>query len=364
MGGFGNADSTLLGRGYVAVGFAGSDFNDDTSDLPDLYPEYTFAKLPRRAWSIKAVLDYLETVPQVDMDRVAVYGFSRDGKMATIAAALDERIDGVLAGSTGVGGTLPFRLAGERNHAESVESTTRMFPDWFHPRLRFFSGRDDRLPVDGNLLVALVAPRACLIHFNLNDEVGNTFGNEAAFRNVQPLYKLLGAPGNIGMLRQPGFHSSGMDLNAGLDFLDIAFGRSTAKWDDQTLFDWDWEAWRERHGHKLNVDALPDRSQANLLRGERGAIETTEAWEEQGRGRAEGGAIGDRKSAAATGASSGRRIPQPEFPHWRQCPRGTEPRAARPGRGRVGDSTRQRRVWLDAGVQCVGQSPHNPLRRR
>jgi pimeloyl-ACP methyl ester carboxylesterase len=201
--------------------------------------------------------------------------------MATIAAALDERIDGVLAGSTGVGGTLPFRLAGERNHAESVESTTRMFPDWFHPRLRFFSGRDDRLPVDGNLLVALVAPRACLIHFNRNDEVGNTFGNEAAFRNLQELYKSLGAPDNIGMLRQPGFHSSGMDFNAGLDFLDIVFGRSTAKWENQTLFDWDWEAWREHHGRKLNVDALPDRSQAKLLEGERGAIETTDAWEEK-----------------------------------------------------------------------------------
>lgn len=279
VGGFGNAASTLLARGYVAVGFAGSDFGDDTSDLPKLYPDYSFAKLPRRAWSIHVVLDYLETVPQVDMDRVAVFGYSRDGKMATIAAALDERIDGVLAGSTGVGGTLPFRLAGERNHAESVESTTRMFPDWFHPRLRFFSGRDDRLPVDGNLLVALVAPRACLIHFNRNDEVGNTFGNEAAFHDAKRLYGWLGAPDNVGMLRRPGFHSSGMDLNDGLDFLDIAFGRSTAKWDNQPLFDWDWDAWNERNGRKLNVDALPDRRQANLLDSEQGAIQTLEAWE-------------------------------------------------------------------------------------
>ena len=187
--------STLLRRGYVAVGFAGSDFNDDTADLARALPGVQLCQAAAGAWSLKAVLDYLETVPQVDMDRVAVYGYSRDGKMATIAAAIDERIDGVLAGSTGVGGTLPFRLAGERNHAESIESTTRMFPDWFHPRLRFFSGRDDRLPVDGNLLVALVAPRACLIHFNRNDEVGNTFGNEAAFRDAKRLYDWLGAAG-------------------------------------------------------------------------------------------------------------------------------------------------------------------------
>ena len=77
-----------------------------------------------------------------------------------IAAAIDERIGAVIAGSTGVGGALPFRLAGECNAAEGIESTTRMFPDWFHPRLRYFAGREDRLPVDGNLLTALIAPRA------------------------------------------------------------------------------------------------------------------------------------------------------------------------------------------------------------
>jgi hypothetical protein len=43
VGGFGNAAATLLRRGYVAVGFAGSDFDDDTNDLPSLYPEYSFA---------------------------------------------------------------------------------------------------------------------------------------------------------------------------------------------------------------------------------------------------------------------------------------------------------------------------------
>jgi hypothetical protein len=72
--------------------------------------------------------------------------------MAAIATVLDERISAVIAGSTGVGGILPWRLAGERNFAEGIESTTRSFPTWFVPRLRFFSGREDRLPIDGNLL--------------------------------------------------------------------------------------------------------------------------------------------------------------------------------------------------------------------
>ncbi|MCA9260362.1 MAG: acetylxylan esterase, partial [Planctomycetales bacterium] len=278
IGGFGNAAEVLLNRGYVTVSFAGSDFHDDTSVLPSLYPDFDFAKLPRRAWSIKAILNYLETVPQVDMDRVAVYGYSRDGKMATIAAAIDERIKGVVAGSTGVGGTLPFRLAGELNHAESIESTTRMFPDWFHPRLRYFSGREDRLPVDGNLLVALIAPRACLIHFNRNDEVGNTFGNEAAFRNALQLYAWLGASDKVGMLRRPGFHSSGIDLHAAVDFLDIAFGRSSATWHNDALFDWNWEAWRDRYGDSVDSVTPRDRFDGELLADDQGPIVSLDRW--------------------------------------------------------------------------------------
>ena len=39
-----------------------------------------------------------------------LFGYSRDGKMAAIAAALDDRIAAVIPGSTGVGGVLPWRL--------------------------------------------------------------------------------------------------------------------------------------------------------------------------------------------------------------------------------------------------------------
>ena len=56
-----------------------------------------------------------------------------------IGAALDERIAAVIAGSPGVGGILPFRLASEFNQAESIQSTTLMFPDWLHPARRAIS---------------------------------------------------------------------------------------------------------------------------------------------------------------------------------------------------------------------------------
>ncbi|MBN2181098.1 MAG: alpha/beta fold hydrolase [Sedimentisphaerales bacterium] len=272
--------SVLLRRGYIGVSYPGSDFNDGTKTLIEqLYPQYDIAALPRRAWGATIVLDYLESVPEVDMNGIGIYGYSRDGKQVTIAGAIDERIDVVLAGSTGVGGTLPYRLAGERNMAESIESTTRMFPDWFHPRLRFFSGREDRLPIDGNLLVAMIAPRACLIHYNLNDEVGNTYGNEEGYRSAGRAYEFLGVPEKVGILRQPGFHSSGMDIEAGLDWMDIQIGRSQAKWINDELFTWNYEQWLARSGESVDLNKYPDKSGSDILSSTDGKIGTQAQWQ-------------------------------------------------------------------------------------
>ena len=236
---------SLLRRGYISAGYAGNDGMDDAAALAQLYPEYDFALLPRRAWAASLVLDYLETLPQADMKHVGMFGYSRDGKMAAIAAAMDERIAAVIAGSTGVGGVLPWRTAGERGFGESIESTTRSFPTWFVRRLRFFAGREDRLPVDGNLLVAMVAPRAMLIEYGLNDEVSNSWGDEQAYYSALKVYKLLGRPDSLGLLRVPGFHGAN-DQEACLDWLDIQFGRSTRVWTNNFLFPWDFDKWRAR----------------------------------------------------------------------------------------------------------------------
>ena len=181
----GGTASSLIRRGYIACSYSGS--VDAPGTVAQLYPEHDFASMGQVAFTMQTVVDYLLTVPQVDKARIAITGYSRAGKMALIAAALDDRIAAVIAGSTGVGGVTPWRLSGEYGMGEGVESTTRSFPIWFHPRLRFFSGKEDRLPVDGNLIVAMVAPRAILIEYGLNDEVSNTWSHEQVY--------LLGAEG-------------------------------------------------------------------------------------------------------------------------------------------------------------------------
>jgi dienelactone hydrolase len=243
---------SLVRRGYISCGYAGNDAMDDAAALSAIYPDNDFALLSRRAWAAGIVLDYLESLPQVDRRHIAMFGYSRDGKMAAIAAALDERIAAVIPGSTGVGGILAWRAAGERGFGESIESATRSFPTWFVPRLRFFAGREDRLPIDGNLLAALMAPRSILLEWGHNDQVSNTWGMEQTYYSTLKVYQLLGQPNRIGTLRVPGFHGAN-DQEACLDWLDIQFGRSNVTWNNNLIFHWDWDKWRGNSNESVDL---------------------------------------------------------------------------------------------------------------
>jgi dienelactone hydrolase len=276
--------ASLIRRGYISAGYAGNDAMDDAAALAPLYPDYDFALLPRRAWAAGLVVDYLATLPHVDMPHIAIFGYSRDGKMAALAAAFDTRITAVIAGSTGVGGVLPWRASGERGFGEGIESTTRSFPTWFAPQLRFFSGREDRLPVDGNLLAAMIAPRSILMEWGNNDQVSNTWGNEQTYYSALKVYKLLGVPDRIGTLRVRGFHGAN-DEEADLDWLDQQFGRSTKKWTSNLIFQWNWDTWRTQTKTTLDLAKYPKHEADDLLKSAGGsAIVSTADWEMKANG--------------------------------------------------------------------------------
>ena len=150
-----------LSRGYIACVYAGSDTLDDTDTFSAAYPGYDWSRITRRAWAGSRCVDYLQSEPLADRSKIAITGHSRNGKLSLIASALDERFAAVISSSSGSGGALSARTNTEQHFGEGIEFITRRFPDWFHPRWRFFVGREDKLPVDIPDLVALSAPRPC-----------------------------------------------------------------------------------------------------------------------------------------------------------------------------------------------------------
>lgn len=215
-----------LSRGYLACVYPAADDSDESARFVPAYPECDWATIPRRAWLAGRALDYLAGRPEADPARVGITGHSRNGKQSLIATALDPRIGAVVSSSSGSGGSCPFRFVAETYFAESAEFLTRRFPDWFHPRLRFFSGREDRLPIDIHGLAALIAPRPCLFSVGLNDGCETAFAVEQNIAAAGEVYRFLGAPGRLQLRWRPGGHETcAEDVHAYLDFFDHAFGR-------------------------------------------------------------------------------------------------------------------------------------------
>ncbi|MFB3830086.1 MAG: alpha/beta fold hydrolase [Bryobacteraceae bacterium] len=224
--------ATAVRRGYIGCIYFATDpkyeHGDDSDAYIEIYPEYDFSCLARWAWAGMRAVDYLHTLPEVDKARIAVTGHSRNGKQALIAAAFDERIGAVIPSSGNTGECDPWRYTSDMFANETIEQITGGFPHWFHPRLRFFAGREDKLPVDQNMLMALVAPRGLLMYSAFSETQGNAFGFEQGYRSVKRVYTFLGHPEKVGLHLRAGEHpTTAGDIENFVDFLDTVFGRKS-----------------------------------------------------------------------------------------------------------------------------------------
>jgi len=254
-------------RGYIAWLYPGLDVHHKEKDYPDYenvwrtfkneYPAASWeSSLAIQAWLGSRTLDYLLD-PKYGYDtakgQVGIIGFSRYGKQSLYAAAFDERFTSVVARSSGTPTAVAYRFAGRQTFAESIED----FPGpWARASLRAFHGRENELPIEGHGLLALIAPRRCMLHTAHNDDSDPTFGIERTYLQGREVYRFLGKPENLRLMYRTGNHSSGPapDLvtaehrRQNLDWFDLSFGRGTARQSDfpeVLLHQFDWNAWKE-----------------------------------------------------------------------------------------------------------------------
>jgi hypothetical protein len=150
------------------------------------------------AWGLSQALDYLETDAMVDGTRVAVTGHSRLGKAADWAAAQDMRFAALLSTESGKGGQSLSR----RVYGETVAHLQQSFPYWFCANYAKWVGRDTEIPTDGNLLLALIAPRPLYVASAEGDQWSDPKGEFLAAVSASRVYGLLGKAG-IGMATMP-----------------------------------------------------------------------------------------------------------------------------------------------------------------
>ncbi len=252
--------ATAVRRGYIGCIYWATDPKygepDDSDAYIEIYPEYDFSCLSRWAWAAMRAVDYLYTLPEVDKKRIGITGHSRNGKQALLAAAFDERIAAVIPSSGNTAECNPWRYTTDMFANETLEELSGNPPHWLHPRARFFVGREHKLPVDQNLLLAMVAPRALLMYSAFAETQGNPFGFEQAYRSVKRVYTFLGRPEMANLYLRVGEHPmTAGDIELIMDFLDGVFGRGKPVRFETWINGYSFERWKEIAKEPLKAPA-------------------------------------------------------------------------------------------------------------
>jgi hypothetical protein len=189
------------------------------------------------AWGASRALDYLVTDPDVDGQRVILFGLSRLGKTVLWAGAQDTRFAAIIASCSGEMGASLSR----RDYGETVDDVVKHFPYWMCGNFQKFAGHWTNLPVDSHSLLSLIAPRPLFLNTASEDRWGDPRGEFLAARAATPVYELFGKTG----IREPDFpsldhalqHDIGFNCHKGkhealptdwdnyLDFADAHFGK-------------------------------------------------------------------------------------------------------------------------------------------
>ncbi len=186
----------VIDRGYAVAAFQVGDLAADNPKTYDqqvlrLYPEQLkqdngMKAIGAWAWGASRVMDYFETDKDLNATQVAVVGHSRGGKAALWCGAQDERFAITISNDSGCTGAALSR----RKVGETISDVNTKFPHWFCTKYNQFNSKEEDLPVDQHMLLALIAPRAVYVASASKDTWADPKGEFLSMKYAEPAFQL------------------------------------------------------------------------------------------------------------------------------------------------------------------------------
>lgn len=142
------------------------------------------------AWGLHRIMDYVETLPEIDSKKVMVSGHSRLGKTALWAGATDTRLSVVISNNSGCGGA----ALSKREFGETLDFMNRTFPHWLTPQAKIDEKAVQAMPYDQHFLLSLIAPRALAVASATEDLWADPKGEFLGLVATNSVYALCGRP--------------------------------------------------------------------------------------------------------------------------------------------------------------------------
>ena len=189
----------IIDHGFAAAVLYYKDITADSGEcdgLAAMYPrdEKTgWGKIGMWAFAASRVMDYLETREDVDPARVCVTGHSRLGKTALWCAAQDERFAMAISNDSGSSGAAISR----GKVGEDVRAITDRFPYWFCGNYARWAGREQEMPFDQHMLLALIAPRMLYVSSAEEDEWADPVSEFLCCAAAEEVWRVHGEEGLV-----------------------------------------------------------------------------------------------------------------------------------------------------------------------
>jgi len=210
----------VLDGGFAVASIYYKDITADADDgfstgIAKMYPRRNdgtdWGKIGMWAFAASRVMDYAQSLPEIDKSRIYVTGHSRLGKTALWCAAQDERFAGVVSNNSGAGGAAVMR----GKIGEQLSDSISMVGYWYADNYKNYVGRAEALPFDQHQLLSLIAPRLLCVGSASLDSWADPESEFLSAFLASDAYRLLGEEGLV---------SNGCMPNAGENLFEGKIG--------------------------------------------------------------------------------------------------------------------------------------------